>query len=508
MASLLRVNGDLKPFSLVSRAVRDFCKPTLFRRVKVNARWLACHPGDRIPQTVWPHVTLLRLHRPYSEHFFPPGYEEPVSHVSKLLRDTLCLMPRLHTVLFTNVGFKGVPWKILDAVLSTSTLLSFKANESLDHVESIPDDIRFTIPPLRHFVQLNNNHYRLQPRASLVEQQLSASVVEQASTSLESVALSSEAAPSLEQFRRPWPNLRELTLQGERRRSPTPISPPIVSLFTGMPRLHVLVLEFALPPGSGRECIWPANIDAHFPWPELRTLSVAYPHPDDQIYSHLPVTLRSLTLRCYPRHYVHQLWPNLGSTSEALRWQSPILASSELLKLLRSARSPHVTDLDIEYQQDDQEMALLEFLPLAYPNLTQLTLHRYRAPDSADIDVAELARLITPLDRLRVLRLHLDFSYAPHPFTVMMDYGREKLSNLIQKTDLHAGVLARMLAPSLKVVCFLRQMMAANTWTPYRILIGPDGERTARGDLTVAKECNIRLSEPSGPAPASSIWSE
>lgn len=76
------------------------------------------------------------------------------------------------------------------------------------------------------------------------------------------------------------------------------------------PRSTTLALELVQTSDAEHEPLWPTNVQSTFFWPELRrSLSIAYPHLEDQIYSHLPATLSSLALRCWPRQYMHRYWP-------------------------------------------------------------------------------------------------------------------------------------------------------------------------------------------------------
>lgn len=334
---------------------------------------------------------------PYDPAHLPHDLLEPVA---SLLLTSLTDMPRLQNVRVQHNWLYGIPLCIMQVILSVPQLKGLEITELLDRKEPIPEGLRLAIPPLQRFHYIN---YRVPPRKTPMETALLTSVVTQASASLRTLSISSEPAPPLDTFSQyQWPHLREFRVKGERTYS---ASATAISLFAGMHSLHTLVLELALPVGLGRQLLWPkaTNVTA-FPWPNLRTLLVTYPHPDDEIYSRLPATLCSLSLRCWPRHYIMRELP-AEALEYVLKWHSPILTSSELLSIVRRGQSDHIVDLDIEYEQDEREEELLFFLPLAYPNLTKLTLHRYRFPEKGDIDIVSdplLAMVFFPFTHLRV----------------------------------------------------------------------------------------------------------
>ncbi|CDO74237.1 hypothetical protein BN946_scf185031.g2 [Trametes cinnabarina] len=321
-----------------------------------------------------------------------------------------------------------------------------------------------------------------------------AAVVEQVPVSLETLVVSSEFLPSLQSLSNVvWPNLRELRLQGERIVDET--TPSTGPLLASMPQLQTLVLELAPPAGATpRQRICPKDdreLDRPCPWPDLLTFSIAYPDPDDTIYSLLPHTLRSLSLRCWPRHYIHVDWPAF-TRGQTLGWQSPILSAAELLRIIQHRQWPCLSDLDIEYRQDECEKELLEALPAACPNLTTLTLHRYRMPGADDIDMTMLAQALAPLAHLRDLRLHLDFSQHPPAIAAVSDYWRPRVGALVySKYHECATYLASTLATSLRSILFLVRILETNEWVPFFVMVDEAHQRTARINMLIAEEYEL-----------------
>ncbi|KAI0350390.1 hypothetical protein OH77DRAFT_1076451 [Trametes cingulata] len=400
-------------------------------------------------------------------------------------------MPRLDAVVIKGTHNLGVPCLVLKAILRAPLLESFRLAEPLVRQEFLgSDDLQFQITPsLRHFSYINTDYYRLHPRRSQVEVHLVQAVLEEASDSLETLILPSEPTLSFDRFAwRSWRALRVLSLTGER---PSQIpGQPLISTLSHMRCLRTLVLDFASRHGAVPEPIWPAELDGDFPWPDLQFLSIAFPHPDDQIYSHLPPSVSALRLCCWPRHYIHQSWPELR-TSAVLRWDSPVLGASELQRILQRCASPHLYELDIEYKCDGEEMRLLAVLPRAFPYLTSFTLYRYRMSDAHIVDVAGLARILAAFKRLRVLRVHLDFVSQPHPlFTV---HSPASLSRMREAFAKYADIFASALAESARVVCFLDRQTAYNKWYPFRIVADSGDHRTAQLDWSVAEEYGIRF---------------
>ena len=205
---------------------------------------------------------------------------------------------------------------------------------------------------------------------------------------LATLSLPSEPAPISLMSSVDWPNLRELKLRGVRWPQP---STPLVLLFANMPRLQSLVLELRIPDDGDPQAVWPPGLPrgTQFPWPELEELTVANPHPADQLFAHMPPSLRKLALPSCPRKCVEEwlwlcedLYPLLPHTFYSLK-------ASDLLGVLeRTGRSTsRLERLEIEYDADERESDLLRYLAAAFPSLSSLTLYRYRRSNETVIRV-------------------------------------------------------------------------------------------------------------------------
>ncbi|KAH9916385.1 uncharacterized protein BXZ73DRAFT_2604, partial [Epithele typhae] len=137
-----------------------------------------------------------------------------------------------------------------------------------------------------------------------------------------------------------------------------------------------------------------------FPWPRLERLVIACPNAQDEVYEHLPPTLRALSLRHWKFAWLHEgLVPSLYHSSGAM------------LAILRRCAAADIERLEIEYRADStSEDAMLRFVAGgAFPRLERLTLLRYDEPyDEGDFP-ARIAAALAPMSSLRHLRVYFDF---------------------------------------------------------------------------------------------------
>ena len=312
--------------------------------------------------------------------------------------DALIHMPNLDTVSFGHGHvhpsfYVGVPWVILAAVLSTPQVRNVHfPGPILQHSDiTLPKSINLSVAPITSFRCIPPDDYRDSHRFCIPDTMLAAVIARQAHASLETLVLPSEIAPYRAFWRQDWPCLRELTLRG-RRFDIGDLGVPmaLMPVLARMPKLHVLNLELSQPLGIERQLMCPADWNAGCPWPNLETLLISYPHPNDQIYTLLPSTLRTLALRCWPRHYLHQL-PSSQMAMDKGTWYSPILTSSEMLSILRrcdtSGSLRNVEHADLEFQEDDRYIELYRLISSVFPNVTSLTIHRYRQHGTDDSSV-------------------------------------------------------------------------------------------------------------------------
>ncbi|KAI1792132.1 hypothetical protein LXA43DRAFT_1093948 [Ganoderma leucocontextum] len=270
----------------------------------------------------------------------------------------------------------------------------------------------------------------------------------------------------------PWPRLRELVLQGQ---LPENIRSPFITLLSGMPKLRVLSLMFALPRDVDPQPVWPRGLDTSFPWPELESLVLSFPTPDDQLYASLPPCLRRLSLRCCPHHCVHE-WVDRPE------WRSPVLSASEMLRVLSRCRLPHLERLQFEYRADDADGSLLRHLTAAFPQLLTLEIHRFRPVGVDEIPMVAIGEEIRSLSRLHTLSIHLDSPDHPTPglqllrtgLVLRLSYAQMKASARMLRS--HADLLAPLLSRSVRLLRLVQRDDYHGTWQAYRVSRADDND--------------------------------
>lgn len=416
-------------------------------------------------------------------------------------------MPNLRNVSFNYCD--GVPWIAMSAVLSIPQLRDVSFNEGqIAHQwdMSFPEQLDLIVSPaLASLKYTRKNYYRAENKYPEMPRNIKLlnHVARHASQTLEVVVLPSELAPYQAFQQQAWPRLRQLSLRGRRLAADEQGGLKPTSFLAQMPNLRVLKLELSQPRGMERCVLWPPGMDGTPPCTELETLCLSYPHPDDPIFAHLPHTLRHLALRCWPRHYMSLVWHD-RKVLDALGWSSPILTSSEMLSIVRSCQSSPLTGLqhlDIEYEEDERCADLLRGIPSAFPNVTFLTIHRYRRRGVEGMPVVsgdivcpmrsltcfqiEIAKSLSSLTSLRVLRIHLDLKEAPHPFAYYKKDGRTMYLDFLAAIRSAAHTFSQTLPPSVQWVCILDRRGCENIWYPYRIVRDALGACSAARDLTV-----------------------
>ncbi|KAM5544075.1 hypothetical protein V8D89_002261 [Ganoderma adspersum] len=251
-------------------------------------------------------------------------------------------------------------------------------------------------------------------------------------------------------------------LRGERWSDP---AIPAVTLFSSMPCLQSLALNLSEPENAPAGVVWPKGVSTTFPWRNLETLHISHPGPHDEVYTHLPLSLRCLALRSWPHECerVYQLAVRNLNTSqlEGYRrrwWSYPLSTSRNLAEILRKCSDlPCLRTLELEYREDAREPELLQLVVTKFSYLTTLEIHRSRREGCKDVPVKDLANVLAPLVSLRTLKLHLNFAHMPVP-----DFGsRGIIRNHLAFNDprpfndtlaLTADEFSRALAPSLEEI--------------------------------------------------------
>ncbi|KAI0750216.1 hypothetical protein C8Q80DRAFT_1315335, partial [Daedaleopsis nitida] len=82
-------------------------------------------------------------------------------------------------------------------------------------------------------------------------------------------------------------------------------------------------------------------------------------------------------------------------------------------------QTPDLRALEVEYGVDDAEADLLSEIVGRFPRLTMLELHRLPKELYAEVPVESIARALSPLAQLRILRLNFALPGEPRPHLVI-----------------------------------------------------------------------------------------
>lgn len=334
-------------------------------------------------------MTLRNKHReqfPDSDSHHIPDYLQCVVYDPAVLGAALRAMPRLRIASFGLRGWyhHGIPWPVVEAVLTVPHLREFSCNGHAFAPRSTPlrdPQALDSLAALTSF-RYTRPDFRTIPRTYESEVAALGLVLRQIHRSLEFLELPTESTPLSDIFDLSWPCLRELRFRGELDLAAISSMPPISAL-AHMSALRTLDSRISSPEGTS-QTIWPAGYQAEWPWPHLQHLTVSFPSVDDQIYQHLPDTLRSLNLQYYP-HLSTDLWQR--ETEADRMWRFPPSTSSDILRILRACATPYLDRLELEYHEDESEENLLQHIAATYPLLTFLKIRRYRAPGAPAVDV-------------------------------------------------------------------------------------------------------------------------
>lgn len=293
------------------------------------------------------------------------------------LADRLWELPRLRSLTMAKMdsGVHGLPWTTLSAILSTPHLRELKVL-TLHFCPILREGEQLNVDSLS---PLTSFHYRFAyPAKSAAFPTVIASlsaVLGKLCGTLETLVLPTElvSVSSLSQLQ--WPRLRELTFIG-RDAHPSSASPTM--LCPVMPVLRRLTIFIS---DDKPQTMCPSGGADSFLWSNLDQLKISSPDPQDGIYDHLPSTLRRLSLRYWPHFCAQQ-----SLYDDKLRYRSvsepqydSILDSSAVLSILRRCDIPELDYLELEYQADDDDDALWQYITSAFPRLTRLTIHRLRS---------------------------------------------------------------------------------------------------------------------------------
>ncbi|KAI0643921.1 hypothetical protein C8Q79DRAFT_977412 [Trametes meyenii] len=414
--------GTLRALALTCRDIRTLCMPLLFSQCTVTSRTPVAYAF--LPNTVWPYIKHLVLIDKCAD-IVAEDMEVPLQFAQDpmlcgiydgpRLENALRNMPQLSSVAFKIPGVEihGLPWSVIAAVLSVPGLQELRIISLLICPKTLPTE---TIG-LHHPVPLKSFDYALydlrsEPRSWPTEKQALINILVNVCSTLEKLTIPTEAVPFRYLLSAQFPALRELHLRGDYRTAGSPPL-PYVQAFANMPRLRCLDLRLAQVFDDHIPPLWPAGLETTFPWPELEHLTISHPVVEDRIYANLPPFLRSLSLRSFP-HLSTSVWKLGIQRHEENRWgKFVLLTASQVQSILWQLQLPSLERLELEYQEDDADEDLLQYIISTFHTLVAITIRRYRRKDSPGVPVVDIARKLATLPRLRTVRLHLDVSGTP-----------------------------------------------------------------------------------------------
>ena len=214
------------------------------------------------------------------------------------------------------------------------------------------------------------------------EEQWLSAIVPKAASTLKHLDIPMETSPMLHMAKLSWPELQDLSISGRYANADQKEALPLfLSSLTRLRKLSVTICRCGLPL---RPPILGFDTTSHITFDGLRSLTVAYPDPDDRIFSIDASHLRHLSLRDSPRYY-HDCSKNPQAWSTFV---TPILQSAECLSILRRMDMPRLSSLELVYLADTagSDDELLSYVTHTYPHLSHLQLHRYRANREEAVD--------------------------------------------------------------------------------------------------------------------------
>ena len=325
-------------------------------------------------------------------------------HHAKHFERLLDCLPNLKSVTFDQASEGCVPWRILELCFARPRITSIALGEDSDFLqtESFPPakvaatainltEFSYVMPPwraLRHGqmrrpVNLGRGYARETECLSAILMKMNETAVR--------LALPLETAPLDAMAAKSWPRLREVEFRGTYLDAAHTLSlPPFLQSLPHLRKISILGFRrTGVPraPTLGRRSIasTPSN-NTSSPTPitfeNLRSLTIADPDPDDDIFSaHMPC-LTHLSLRDW-----HRLYQKLSYDSgDVLPRQRAVLTSEECLSILKRIDCPSLTSLELVYiVESSADDELLSYISKNFPILTRLEIHRYRADRKARV---------------------------------------------------------------------------------------------------------------------------
>ncbi|KAI0672391.1 hypothetical protein C8Q78DRAFT_1026744 [Trametes maxima] len=479
LVSIDGVVKHLKHLSSTSRRIRVHCMPALFR-----CCW-AGESGVVPPQSIRRFVVHLNFTTVFVslQERRAKGYVDPrlipyyVNVVEEKTRTPLELppfwlvleyLPAVRSITF-QCASGGVPWTAILKCLSYPriTSISFRGDSMWTCVT--PPTVSPKLLSVGSQLGLTRLHYVVNEwrdvESAMAERDIQAartlessylrSLVLRMSSTAESLTLPIDTAPLTEMSKMDWPRLTALSLTGQWVDRAC-----LQALLLCMPNLRNLSILASQRRGLPHPLILTKVLKQRL---HLHSLTIAYPNPEDEIFASIGEELTCLSLRDSPRYY---LYPQCTEGWMLESMETPLLTSTDVLSIVKRIVAPRLWKLELVYKADEAEFELLHYLPLAFPLLQQIELHRYRASDDDSIPYLDIAKALTSFEHLRVAYLNLDFqdvifspwrnAECPYERSVLLrDRGKEI------RSVLEAG-------RNFECVALLGRPSNAGMWSKYR----------------------------------------
>ncbi|KAI1792791.1 hypothetical protein LXA43DRAFT_316247 [Ganoderma leucocontextum] len=429
--------GSLRALSLVSRTLRNLVLPFLFSRCLVNV--LDDPKLVRIKE--FPDAFCGHL-----IHRGPFRTDTHVQHFQDLVGRMTCL---------TSITFMDVQATLLRTVIKPYlnhpciTCLSFCAGgDSLENLPLRAEDLAsdgvlsltalsWTPTRWREHGRMCHGHcavggQRAPLPASMgdvyaLEKEFFGMLLFRMTNTATHLSLPMESAPIEKMARVSWPNLKHLSLVG--RLVDANQVQHIRRLLTCLPALQSLSIQAARTQAIGRPPIFkfpgpPSKADPRSTMsqapgdtsicreallPHLRSLTIAYPDPGDELFAYDWSRLTHLSLRACPGVCAcDRIMVPVGFRSVA----AP--TAQECLSILKRMEPRNLRSLELSYFTNDSpapDKDLLSHIAATFRQLEHLEIYRHRRTwhwQENDPHHLCVAQLLAGVTSLRTVKLHLD----------------------------------------------------------------------------------------------------
>ncbi|KAH9885271.1 hypothetical protein C8Q73DRAFT_718257 [Cubamyces lactineus] len=289
-----------------------------------------------------------------------------------------------------------------------------------------------------------------------IESRSLARLIRDMHTTVESLSLPMETAPLSCMQNLEWPRIRCFSLSGRYEFLSPDSQPHLPAVLRRMSSLRMLRVQARQHPAFLRAPVLGRSPRVLAEMMELRSLTLAYPDPEDAIF-HLNTPL---SLRDEPRRYLDPQDANYAAI------YCPLLKASECLSILRKFATPSLESLELVYEADHVENDLLRHLS-SYPRLVRVELHRYRAPnDQSEVPYITVTTILSSITSLQSLHLNLNFCEMPPVRCV--DPGICRAWPILRDARAQEILAIMQCCPKLEYVALLDPRYQCCTWVEYR----------------------------------------